>query len=162
MYITLLPFLLVLSRWKYSVAAIPAIRAGVPTCWNDHSRFQPVIFRECMEIINNDITEGYDPDLPLKFSVDPVYHPDIELPKFWKRVGVDCGVGLSLAPRQEGYDYTRLRDIKDAARAIAVECVIRPPHAGGFIPLGWHDKLGVLISGPRTPSIRQNSTRSDE
>ncbi|KAI4266391.1 MAG: hypothetical protein L6R38_008778 [Xanthoria sp. 2 TBL-2021] len=161
MYLTaLLSFLVVVNRWKYPVTtdAATMIRASNPTCWGDSTRFQPVVFRECFEIINHDIIQGYDPDEPLKFSFDASLQPDIQLPKYWIRTGVNCGVGVDLAPGQEGYDRTSLRDIKAAAQAVAIQCVIPPPHAGGFVQLGWHNKLGVLISGRNTFSIHRNGT----
>ncbi|KAL9056281.1 MAG: hypothetical protein Q9206_002821 [Seirophora lacunosa] len=165
MYITtLLSFFLVLGRWTLPVTAAAAtiIRASNPnpSCWDDVTQFQPVVFRECIEIINNDIYEDFDPDIPLKFSTDPTLDPDIRLPKFWKRVGANCGVGIDFKPTKRGYDRTTLRDVKAAAQAVAIECVIRPPHVGGFVQLGWYDNLGVLISGGYSLSALRNSTLS--
>lgn len=159
--IALLPLFFAVGHWKHPRAAEAAtiIRASGPTCWNDHYHFEPTVFRECMEIISNDIGQGYDIDEPFKFSFDPSFQPDIRLPKYWTRIGLNCGVGVDLAPGLEGYDRTTLRDIKAAALAVAIECVIKPPHVGGYVQLGWHHKLGVLISGRRTDvSTRRNST----
>ncbi|KAL9033165.1 MAG: hypothetical protein Q9180_006096, partial [Flavoplaca navasiana] len=142
-------------------SAASIIHVSRPSCWddnNDNARFIPVVFRECIQIINDDITRGHDMDEPLKFSFDPTFQPDIRLPKYWKQPGVNCGIGVDLAPGLEGYDRTTLRDIKDSARAVAVACVIRPPHAGGFMQIGWHNKLGVLISGQRALSTPKNGT----
>ena len=138
--------------------AASVIRAARPTCWEDHTPFVPATFRDCIDIINSDIAEGYDVDEPLKFSHDPSFRPDIQLPKYWKRPGISCGVGIDLAPGLQGYDRTTLRDIKGAARAVAIACVIRPPHAGGFVQIGWHGKLGVLISGQRAPRASEDGT----
>ncbi|KAL8978576.1 MAG: hypothetical protein Q9205_005868 [Flavoplaca limonia] len=162
--IAFLSFFLIVSLWNhcYIANAASIIRASRPTCWDDsddNARFIPVVFRECIQIINDDITRGHDIDVPLKFSFDPTFQPDIQLPKYWKRPGVNCGVGVDLAPGLEGYDRTTLRDIKDAARAVAIACVIRPPHAGGYMQVGWHHKLGVLISGQRALSMPRNGTR---
>lgn len=150
--ILLLSFLLAVNHWHAPVCinAATTIRASRPTCWDQITAFVPVIFRECIDIISHDITEGHDPEEVLKFSSNASFEPDIQLPKYWKRRGVNCGVGVDLAPGLEGYDRTTLRDIQEAARAVAVACVIRPPHAGGFAQLGWHHKLGVLISGRKT------------
>lgn len=67
-----------------------------------------------------------------------------------------------MAPRERGYDRTTLRDIEDAGRRIAVECVIREPHEGGFVQLGWHNRLGVLMSGPREEGVEGNVSVVDE
>ncbi|KAL8865042.1 MAG: hypothetical protein Q9174_007103, partial [Haloplaca sp. 1 TL-2023] len=141
--------------------AASIIRAGNPTCWEDESLFLPATFRDCIDIINNDVAAGYDIDEVLKFSFDPTFRPDVQLPKYWKRPGLGCGVGVDLAPGLQGYDRTTLRDIIVAARAVAVDCVIRPPHTGGFVQIGWHGKLGVLISGRRAPEVLDNGTVSD-
>ncbi|KAL8935065.1 MAG: hypothetical protein Q9216_005599 [Gyalolechia sp. 2 TL-2023] len=161
-FIVLILLLLAVNRWTYPVTteAASIVRVSAPQCWDQDDRFQPIVFRECVEIINNDIFEDYDPDEPLKFSFDPRFRPDIRLPKYWKRPGINCGVGVDLAPGLEGYDRTTLRDIKKAAQAVAVECVIKPPHTGGFVQLGWHNKLGVLMSGRSLPILR-NGTRMD-
>ncbi len=159
--IALLPLFFAVGNWKHprTAEAATIIRASGPTCWNDDYHFEPTVFRECMEIISNDIGRGYDIDEPFKFSFDPSFQPDIRLPKYWTRIGLNCGVGVDLAPGLEGYDRTTLRDIKAAALAVAIECVIKPPHVGGYVQLGWHHKLGVLISGRRTDvSTRRNST----
>ncbi|KAL8924710.1 MAG: hypothetical protein Q9208_003900 [Pyrenodesmia sp. 3 TL-2023] len=156
---------LTLADWiSPAAASTTTIRAHIPTCWPDTTRFHPITFRDCISVINTDITHThtphhqYDPDLPLKFSDDPTLHPDIQLPRYWKRVGVNCGVGLDFAPTLRGYDRTTLRDIKAAAMAVAVECVIKPPHVGGYVRVGWYDKLGVLISGGRKLVGVENGT----
>ena len=157
---------LMIALWQYPIttaaAATPIIRTGIPTCWEDHTRFTPVTFRDCVSVINREIIKDHDPNKPLKFSKDPSVHPDIQLPKYWVRDGVNCGIAVDLASESEGYDVTTLRDIKDAALAIAYECVIKPPHAGGFVELGRHRKLGVLISGARSLGDWQNETIADE
>ncbi|KAL8751519.1 MAG: hypothetical protein Q9184_006043 [Pyrenodesmia sp. 2 TL-2023] len=167
--ITILPFFFFLlpviahrNHPATSSATTSTLRAHTPTCWDDTTRFLPIVFRECISIIRTDIiSTGHDPDQPLKFSHDPNYHPDIQLPRYWKRAGVNCGVGLDFAPRLQGYDRTTLRDVEAAAMAVAVECVIKPPHTGGYVRLGWYDRLGVLISGARSRMDPENGTLLD-
>ncbi|KAL8953685.1 MAG: hypothetical protein Q9222_000469 [Ikaeria aurantiellina] len=151
------------GSWGFLVtaAAVPALRARIAVCWDDPTKFRPLIFKDCIEVINNEITKGYDPNIPLKFSSDPELHPDVELPKYWKRPNARCGVGVDFGPVLTGYDRTTLNDIKEAALSVAIECIIKPPHVGGYMQLGWEDKLGVLIAGRRPPN-QANITLSEE
>ncbi|KAL8991848.1 MAG: hypothetical protein Q9169_007598 [Polycauliona sp. 2 TL-2023] len=158
--LALFSFLLILNHSPYPITtnAASLIRTTLPSCWHD-DRFLPVTFRECIDIINKDILRSNNPDEPLKFSHDSSLEPDVQLPKYWRRPGVNCGIGVDLTPGEEGYDRTTLRDIQQAARDVAVACVIQPPHAGGFAVLGWHGKLGVLITGKTIiPTVLRNGT----
>lgn len=131
-----------------TTSSSPLIHVPTPHCWNNPSRFRPLIFRDCLAIITSITADPiHSPDTPLKFSTDATHSPDIQLPKYWKLDGNSCRIGLDLAPRQRGYDRTTLRDIEDAATAIAIDCVIKAPHQGGYWQLGWRDRLGVLMSG---------------
>ncbi|KAL8715357.1 MAG: hypothetical protein Q9220_000690 [cf. Caloplaca sp. 1 TL-2023] len=154
-------FLIAINSWSYVVNAF-VVRAGAPECWEDHAKFRPLVFKDCIDVINQEITRGYDPDIPLKFSPDPSLHPDIGLPKYWRGPGARCGIGVDFGHVLKGYDRTTLNDIKKAARAVAVECVIKPPHIGGYIQLGWADKLGVLIAGKSPQPNEFNETSVSE
>ncbi|KAL8727147.1 MAG: hypothetical protein Q9166_006243 [cf. Caloplaca sp. 2 TL-2023] len=126
-----------------------------PDCWDPKGPFQPLIFRDCLDIINNEITRGEDPDVPLKFSRFTSQHPDIQLPARWfHRTGITnnkCVVGLDVGTDDVAYDRTTLNDIKRTALSIARECVIREPHLGGVVRLGWHNMLGVMVFAYRGP-----------
>ncbi|KAL8663139.1 MAG: hypothetical protein Q9168_008145 [Polycauliona sp. 1 TL-2023] len=153
-------FLLGHSIYPVTTNAATILRTTRPACWHDE-RFLPVTFRECIETINNDILKGHNPNEPLKFSFDTSLRPDVQLPKYWRRPGANCGIGVDLTPGEEGYDRTTLKDIQTAAREVAIACVIQPPHAGGFNILGWHGKLGVLVTGKTIQSTLQNGTSSE-
>ncbi len=131
------------------------LTTSTPTCWSPTSRFPRITFHDCLPLINTEITRQHshlDPSLPLKFSADPALRPDLPLPTYWNRAGVNCGIGIDFAPRQRGYDRATLEEVRAAAMALAVECVIKAPHTGGYVRVGWFDKLGVLISGARAPA----------
>ncbi|KAL8995626.1 MAG: hypothetical protein Q9169_004669 [Polycauliona sp. 2 TL-2023] len=124
-----------------------------PECWTDPQRFVPIVFKDCIDVINKEITRSpFPPTAPLTFSKDPTLQPDIILPKYWTRGESKCGVGVDFAPRLRGYDRTTLDDIQKAARAVGIECIIGEPHLGGFLQMGWHDRLGVLVAG-RSPRV---------
>lgn len=155
--IALLTFCLMVHQRPKSfaaAAAAPRLHTSRPTCWDDPHRFAPIVFKDCIDVVNNEITKGHDPTVPLKFSKDPTVHPDIALPKYWTRGASKCGVGVDFVPQMQGYDRTTLDDIQRAAREVAVECIIKEPYLGGFVEVGWYHRLGVLIAGA---SVRPNS-----
>lgn len=58
----------------------------------------------------------------------------------------ECIVGVDIASTQGTSDKTTLDDVMQAAHAIAVDCVIRPPHLGGIVyEAGWQGKLNVVV-----------------
>lgn len=69
---------------------------------------------------------------------------------------------MDLAPTQEGFDKTTLNNIKATAKAVAVEYVIKPPHTGEFVQVGWRNRLRVLISRGTKPAAVRNRTLSDQ
>ena len=133
-----------------------------PECWDPEPRFPQLVFRDCLEIISRDITHGRDPDLPLKFSRFLSQDPDIRLPAVWRsRAGTArnrCLVTVDYAGDEVGWDRTTLNDIKRAAMAVAMQCVIEEPHLGGVLRLGWHDMLGVMVAGYTAPRTRSRNT----
>ncbi|KAL8680334.1 MAG: hypothetical protein Q9186_003455 [Xanthomendoza sp. 1 TL-2023] len=160
MYIPALPLLLlvVVAPWNSSALDATIIRHSVLGCWEDLTRFRPIVFRTCNDVIKTEITRGVDADVPFKFSKDPNQHPDIRLPVYWKAQDNSCGVGLDMAPGSEGWDRTTMRDIAAAAQVVAIQCIIKPPHVGGYIQVGWHDKLAIMITGKGMPPNELNAT----
>lgn len=129
-------------------------------CWPETSTLGPVIFKDCIETINQSLVPpGADPNIPLKFSKDLRLHPDHLLPNFWRSRDGDCIIGIDFEAKVGGYDRTSLNDIKRAALAIARQCVIPPPHRGGIVyPLGWQGKLGVTVGSfppPRQKVVQE-------
>lgn len=131
-------------------------------CWGPEASTKPLIFRECNEIIVHRIglTYGpsrrpFDPSLPLTFSRERVPRPDVRTPKTWydhAAEGSDCLIGVDIPSTEGGTDKTSLHDIKLAAMAIAVDCVIKPPHLGGIMQVGWAHKLNVVITNLAGPT----------
>ncbi|KAL8680729.1 MAG: hypothetical protein Q9224_006918 [Gallowayella concinna] len=136
-----------------------------PICWTtEASTLYPAVFAECRAIarrISN--SPLFEPDIPLKFSVDPSTKPDIQLPAMWGRDERNCGVGIQANPPSmtSGYDTTTLRQVAEAALLVARECVIKPPHLGGLTMVGWKDKLAVnVLNLGRPHEINDNRTLS--
>ncbi|KAL8646052.1 MAG: hypothetical protein Q9210_006354 [Variospora velana] len=127
---------------------------GLPRCWYPQISPNPLIFKECNYIITKLIprTGNFDTSIPLIFSRDESLHPDVETPKSWQLPRpVNCIVGIDIAHAVGGSDKTSLKDIQHAATAIAIECVIKPPHLGGILQIGWQEKLNVIITGLEGP-----------
>lgn len=124
-----------------------------PECWDPHRAFVPLTFRDCFDVFNQEISRGQDPDIPLKFSRFASERPDVLLPVIWiSRQGPDrhkCFVALDVGSDAVTSDRTTLNDIKRAAMSVARECVIKEPHLGGVLRLGWHGSLGVMLMGHR-------------
>ncbi|KAL8678242.1 MAG: hypothetical protein Q9186_005389 [Xanthomendoza sp. 1 TL-2023] len=131
---------------------IPSLK---PACWDheDSPNFKPLVFRDCLDIIQHDVTRGHETDLPLKFSRSHSTHPDIKLPVYWiGKGGNKCMVAIDFGADDGGFDRTTMRDVKAAAASVARDCVIGDPHLGGLIRVGWHEKLRVMVAA--VPSKR--------
>ncbi|KAL8859966.1 MAG: hypothetical protein Q9178_003515 [Gyalolechia marmorata] len=148
--LVLVSFLTAIGSLNYPVAAMVI----APECWPGISMLQPIIFKECLDTINQELLPpGIDPNIPLKFSRDFRLNPDVSLPYFWKSQGGNCVVGVDFERSLDGYDRTTLNDIKRVAMAIARKCVISPPHLGGIVePVGWQRKLTVTMGGFNLPA----------
>ncbi|KAI4185759.1 MAG: hypothetical protein LQ346_005826 [Caloplaca aetnensis] len=122
--------LVLLFLSQYLTSATPLLRRPIPHC-NPPStspsspHHVPAVFAECMRIINLIPSAGpLDPTIPVKWAADASFHPDFVLPARWKE-------------REKGSDRSNLEDLKKAAIAVAADCVIRPPHLGGWVQVGW-------------------------
>ncbi|KAL8847660.1 MAG: hypothetical protein Q9221_007302 [Calogaya cf. arnoldii] len=141
-------------------ALLSIIVAALPRCWDVEASAQPLVFRE-NEIIVHKIGLTYDrsrrpfdPSLPLVFSRDPVPLRDIKTPKTWYNeddADSGCLIGVDIPSYLGGSDKTSLHDIKMAAMAIAVECVIKGRHLGGILQIGWAHKINVVITSLSEP-----------
>ncbi|KAL8645072.1 MAG: hypothetical protein Q9210_006912 [Variospora velana] len=118
-----------------------------PTCYApEQPLIRPAIFSECRDIIREIPTSStFDPGIPLKFSTDPAKRPDIRLPAAWTLAKENCDVGLQFNSGASGYDRTTLYDVQSAALAVARECVIKPPHLGGVVVVGWEKLMAVNV-----------------
>lgn len=159
---TTMPFLALTTLLTYTLMVIGSplihnisVPDRHPNCWDPETGFPPLIFRDCIEIINQEVTRGRDPNIPLKFSRFLSEQPDIRLPAVWhSRAGTarnKCLISVEYASSAVGHDWTTLNDIKRAATTVAMECVIKEPHLGGVLRLGWHNMLGVMIAGHMGP-----------
>ncbi|KAL8761719.1 MAG: hypothetical protein Q9184_002194 [Pyrenodesmia sp. 2 TL-2023] len=136
-----------------------------PKCWASHPTVRPAVFAECRDIIRHipTSTPQFEPSQPLKFSTNPSFRPDIHLPAVWRLPGKEnCYVGLQFKTGATGYDRTTLFDVQSAAMAAALECVIRPPHLGGVVEVGWEGRMAVnvlnLVVDTGRGSGRRNET----
>ncbi|KAI4093110.1 MAG: hypothetical protein LQ344_003093 [Seirophora lacunosa] len=117
-----------------------------PLCWPPQPEIRPAVFAKCRRLAEEIPTSTiYEPNLPLKFSSDPSQRPDIKLPAIWGNGDDDCTVGLQFDLSRSGYDRTTLLDIRAAALAVAFFCVIRPPHLGGTVVVGWEKHMVVNV-----------------
>ncbi|KAL8898637.1 MAG: hypothetical protein Q9207_006607 [Kuettlingeria erythrocarpa] len=118
-----------------------------PKCWDPHPAIRPAVFAECRDTIRHITTSTqFEPDQPLRFSINPSFHPDIQLPVTWKRPGNEnCDVGLQFLPLARGSDRATLYEVQSAAMAAAMECVIKPPHMGGVVEIGWEGLMAVNV-----------------
>ncbi|KAL9595108.1 MAG: hypothetical protein Q9219_006651 [cf. Caloplaca sp. 3 TL-2023] len=138
------------------VTAIGAVAPGVnpiyrPQCWEELPNLLPAVFRDCLFAFNL-IVEGRDPDEVLSFSNKPYLRPDMVLPHYWKPAGKRCMVGLQYnMEATESIDRTTLFDVKGAALASALQCVIKPPHRGGTVVVGWSGNLIVNVLHLKPP-----------
>ncbi|KAL8799606.1 MAG: hypothetical protein Q9200_007498 [Gallowayella weberi] len=148
----MLSILLTLATLFALAIAPPPPQPGLiyePRCWNPtEPLLRPAVFAECRDIARSILrTSGFEPDTPLKFSVDPSTRPDINLPAAWGYRKENCDVWLQPNPpgRTKGYDRATLREVEEAAMSVARECVIKPPHLGGLVLLGWKDNMAINV-----------------
>lgn len=52
---------------------------------------------------------------------------------------------IDLKEGEKGSDRSNLEDLMEAAKAVAVECVIRPPHLGGGVQVGWYVEVFLFF-----------------
>lgn len=135
-----------------------AITSSHPHCWGHADAGPTLTYRDCLNVINQQVIRGRDLDIPVKFSRDPTINPDVILPISWASRTGDCFVGLDFAPGGGGYDRTSWRDIQRAAQAIGVLCVIKEPHRGGIIQIGWYDNLALVLLAPPPALNDKNRT----
>ncbi|KAL8925517.1 MAG: hypothetical protein Q9208_003408 [Pyrenodesmia sp. 3 TL-2023] len=125
-----------------------------PLCWTPALSPDALVFKECYDIITKQIprTGSFNADTPLIFSRDKALRPDIETPHSWiSRPPRNCIIGVDIPAAVGGTEKTSLKDIEYAAKAIAVRCIIQPPHLGGILTIGWQGKLNVVITGMNAP-----------
>ena len=147
-----------------STTTPPANPAYAVQCWKPNPLLLPGVFKDCVEVIDT-VTVGHDPTTPYKFSDDPALRPDIKLPHTWRLRGHNCIVGLQWNPEKTGYDRTTLRDIKGAALSAAIQCVIKAPHLGGTVVVGWEHSMVVNVLTLKAPDLSEkhdNGTLSNE
>ena len=145
----LLTYILFLNHLApFAIAAALSPASLDPDCWKDRDGAPTITFKECLDIVGDKVIWGRDVDLPLKFSRDPNHGPDIKLPASWFSDAGNCMVGLDLAPGETGADRASPLDLVRATKKIGVDCIIKPPHRGGTMRIGWGDKMYLVIMGP--------------
>lgn len=153
--------ILALATLPVLAVSAPRLRSNVvfaPKCWAQQPDIIPAVFAACRILINRIPTSSsFEPDVPLKFSPDPSYRPDIRLPAVWGQGSKECTIGLQFDPDQGGYDRTTLLDIQAAALATAFRCVINPPHMGGTVEVGWQRRMVVNVLALKDPDSRPHA-----
>ena len=114
-------------------------------CWTPEQTSETLVFRDCLETIGKDIVPGREADRPFKFSHDASKRPDIRLPASWIAEPGHCLLGINFLPGETGSDFYTLTDLRQVARALAIQCVIQPPHVGGVVRIGWYNKMGLTL-----------------
>lgn len=117
--------LFVILTITVSTATPPFNPAYDAHCWEPDPTILPAVFKGCVEAIDT-VTNGHDPSEVLKFSLDPALKPDIKFPRSWEASTDRCLVGLQYKLGATGFDRTTLLDVKRAAMAAAMSCVIQP------------------------------------
>ncbi|KAL8691470.1 MAG: hypothetical protein Q9218_003314 [Villophora microphyllina] len=131
-------------------------------CWNDAQSRHTIAFKDCIDVVKDQIIADHDLDIPLKFSQNAELGPDIKLPAHWFSRTGNCFVGINFAPGQTGSDRMSPRDLRRAAQILGVKCVIQPPHLGGVVPMGWHEKMGLVFIAEQGQKANENGTLSTE
>ncbi len=140
--------LLVLIPLTTCISAPTPSAAYRPKCYPPQPHLLPAVFRACKTIIFTIPTASgpHDPSVPLKFSPDRDQRPDVRLPAAWGKGNRECNIALQFGrDASVRYDMTTLNDVQGAALAVAMECVIRPPHLGGYVEVGWRQRMAVNV-----------------
>ncbi|KAL8803101.1 MAG: hypothetical protein Q9200_006350 [Gallowayella weberi] len=141
---------------------LATVTAVEPWCYRPPGPFGKLIFSECRQAIgqitqtrNPSTQRPFNPSLPLLFSRYRSERPDVKTPKSWSDhvSSGDCIVGVDIPDALARTDKTSLDDVKNAAMAVAVECVMQGDHLGGMIRVGWQNSIFLVIRSFSDPSI---------
>ncbi|KAI4196725.1 MAG: hypothetical protein LQ350_006371 [Teloschistes chrysophthalmus] len=131
-------------------------------CWSEEESRNAIRFSDCIDVVTQQVIRDRPLDVPLKFSKDPKLQPDIQVPVHWFSRTGNCFVGIDFAPNEMGYDRASPKDLKRAAQALGVHCVIKAPHRGGVQNVGWRDKMGLIFIGEKDMWRYKNGTVATE
>ncbi|KAL8640551.1 MAG: hypothetical protein Q9228_002536 [Teloschistes exilis] len=131
-------------------------------CWSEQDSQNTIVFRDCLNVLNQEVIHDRPLDIPLKFSKDPKLQPDIQVPTHWFSRTGNCFVGIDFAPGEIGYDRASPKDLRRAAQSLGAHCVINPPHRGGVQNVGWRDKMGLVFIGEQNMWRDKNRTVATE
>ncbi|KAI4125954.1 MAG: hypothetical protein LQ338_004010 [Usnochroma carphineum] len=141
-------FLLLLLNNPATTAAVTLPPSHPINCNTPSSppSLHPATFSACLRLLKAipAVHPVMPPTHPLKWSADPSTDPDFGLPARWESPG-QCAIQLDMKDGERGWDRSNLADLKDAAMAVAVGCVIRPPHLGGWVNVGWEGKMMLAV-----------------
>ncbi|KAL8735926.1 MAG: hypothetical protein Q9166_000488 [cf. Caloplaca sp. 2 TL-2023] len=115
----------------------PNLSTDDPNCW--HSPSPPLIFASCASLIRNTLGFPHDPDTPMSFSRRR--GTTILIP--YAKTSPGCSIVLGIKNDRLTTVWETWREIKREAMEVAIKCVMRPPHFGGW---GWVGGGELLVS----------------
>ncbi|KAI4167085.1 MAG: hypothetical protein LQ343_007489 [Gyalolechia ehrenbergii] len=122
-------------------------------CWTGSKA--PVTYRDCLDVIRNQLGRPYDPDETLTFSLQRSATIIIPYAKVSKHGNCNIVLGIK-GDRLAVVEKDTFRNVIGVALDVAVKCIIRPPHLGGFGWAGEGGKLFVSIIGSETGVLKED------
>ncbi|KAL8971787.1 MAG: hypothetical protein Q9197_003097 [Variospora fuerteventurae] len=115
-------------------------------CWR--SPGVSLVYRDCVELIRHQLGFPHDPTVPMTFSRKKEAMILIPYAKFSPRG--NCNIVLGMRGDSLETEVEKWENIKQVALGIAISCVIKEPHRGGYAWMGAHNNLLVSMIGRDT------------
>ncbi|KAL9029204.1 MAG: hypothetical protein Q9196_002525 [Gyalolechia fulgens] len=122
------------------------------SCWTTPG--PAVTYRDCLDVIRNQLGRPYDPDERLTFSFQRSATIIIPYAKTSKHGNCNVVLGIKNSKLMV-IERDTFRNIIRVALDIAARCVIRPPHLGGHGWAGEGGNLFVSILGRETAAVEE-------
>ncbi|KAI4286800.1 MAG: hypothetical protein L6R35_003945 [Caloplaca aegaea] len=115
-------------------------------CWR--SPGVSLVYRDCVELIRYQLGFPHDPTVPMTFSRKKEAMILIPYAKISPRG--NCNIVLGIRGNTLGTEVEKWENIKEVALEIAISCVIKEPHGGGYAWMGEQNNLLVSMVGRDT------------
>ncbi len=102
-----------------------------------------LVYFDCLNLIRNQLGFPHDPSLPMTFSRVPNAMILLPYAKI-SRTG-NCAVVIGIRDDTLKAEIETFENVKKAALDVAVNCVIKKPHHGGWKWAGRHGNLFVSV-----------------